>query len=539
MILLRDIKLQINKYDDDELYFLLKKKSQKVLRVKEDEILKLEIIKKSIDARNKSELLYNFVLLLKVKNENKVLKNAKCKKASIYDKKQYELPVASDKNIYERPVVIGAGPAGLFCSLILVEAGLCPIIIERGSKVDKRVRDVENFWATNNLNLNSNIQFGEGGAGTFSDGKLNTLVKDKFGRNRFVLEKFVEFGANDEILFESKPHIGTDILQNVIVNMRNYIIDKGGEFWFDTKLEKINISNNSIKSIELSGNHSGVIEVSHVCLAIGHSARDTFEMLYNNNVEMRAKEFSVGLRIEHLQESINESQYGNDYLDKYDFLPPCSYKLTNNLNNGRGVFSFCMCPGGYVINASSEENKLAINGMSNRNRDSKNANSAIIVTVGAKEFDMSNPLSGIEYQRILEKKAYEIGKGQIPVQLFVDFKNNTISNKFGEIKPTNKCKYSFANLRELFSDDINESIITSIDYFGRKIKGFNNNDALLSGVESRTSSPIRINRNEHLESNYLGLFPCGEGAGYAGGIMSAAMDGIKVAEAMIERLKHD
>ncbi len=537
MIRIQDVKIKLNNdltYQESSLY----KKCSKLLRINSSDIKDLEILKRSIDARKKPDLFYNYQVALCVDNEDRILKRIKSNRISKYKEVIYNEPKLKDsinKDIY----IIGAGPAGLFCGLILAKAGLNPVIVERGSKVEKRRDDVLSFWKTNRLNPDSNVQFGEGGAGTFSDGKLNTQVKDKFGRIKYVLESFVRNGANPEILYDAKPHIGTDILMKVVSNMRKEIIQLGGRFLFDTKLEEINYRFNKIDSIRLSGSGQGIYNCDYICLAIGHSARDTFKMLYESNIYMTGKQFAVGLRIEHLQDEINKVQYGFNYKKEYRDIQPSPYKVTANLDNGRGVFSFCMCPGGYVINASSEKEMLAINGMSDYARDSINSNSAIIVTVGEKDFDIEDPMAAIEFQQELERKAYRIGNGNIPIQLYKDYKDNIKTEKLGKVLPTNICRTNFANLRELFSDDINNSLIQGIEDFGNKIKGFNCDDALLSGVESRTSSPVRINRNNEMMCNIDNVFPCGEGAGYAGGIMSAAMDGMKVAEAMISKINRD
>jgi uncharacterized FAD-dependent dehydrogenase len=428
-----------------------------------------------------------------------------------------------------RPVIIGAGPAGLFAAYILALNNLRPIIFERGKKVDERTSDILKFWETGVLNTASNVQFGEGGAGTFSDGKLNTLVNDKLGRNKFVLETFVKFGAPASILYDFKPHIGTDILKTVIAEMRKEIENLGGEFHFNTQVTDFVIEDGKIAGVKANDKS---YPCTDVVLAIGHSARDTFKTLFDSKVYMEAKDFAVGLRIEHPQEMISRVMYA----DAFDKLGPAPYKLAANLPNGRGVYSFCMCPGGFVVNSSSEENRLVVNGMSYSKRDSHNANSAIVVSVGENEFDKSNPLAGIEYQRSIEEAAFNLCDGKIPQQLFGDFKAKRLSQAYGEFSSETKGLTAFGMLSDIFSQEIYQSFIDGMGTFGSKIKGFDRDDAILSGVESRTSSPVRISRDETFQSNIKGLFPCGEGAGYAGGITSAAMDGIKVAEAVIERI---
>ena len=520
MIRIREVKLDI----EDNNY---KRKISKLLNIKVTDIKNIKIVKRSIDARKKDNILYVYEFDVELTNEKEVLKRNK--KDNIFESpnEEYVFPFNEiDKSI--RPVIVGSGPAGLYCAYILTEIGIKPIIIERGEKVEDRVKSIEDFWNNNKLNINSNVQFGEGGAGTFSDGKLNTNIKDKENRIKKVLEVFVENGANEDILYESKPHIGTDILREVIKNMRNKIVSRGGEIKYNTTLTNLIIDDNKLVSIEVNNNE--IIECNKLVLAIGHSARDTFKMLLDNNLNIEAKPFAVGLRIEHPQSMINESQYGNKYKD---ILPPASYKLTYNTTKGRGVYSFCMCPGGYVVNASSEEKRLVVNGMSNNKRESKNANSAIVVTVSPKDFG-TNPMDGIEFQRKLEENAYNIGLGNIPIQRYIDYKNDTDTIYLGEINPQIKGQYSYGNLNRILPDYINESIKEGIEYFGTKIKGFNREDAILLGVESRTSSPIRIIRDESFESNIKGIYPCGEGAGYAGGITSAAVDGIKVAEKIVE-----
>jgi len=521
MIKVRQIKVEVLSDNEEErLKSLLNK-----IKLKKENILSYKISKQSLDARDKENILYVYEMIVEIQNEDEYLKHNKNKDITSYEEEQYIFEHSGTKELKSNIVIVGSGPAGLFAAYILAENGYKPIIIERGKKIEERIVDVENFWNKNILNKNSNVQFGEGGAGTFSDGKLNTLIKDKNNRMKKVFNTFIECGAPKDIIYSYKPHIGTDMLRNVIINMRNKIINMGGKFLYETTLTNIIVENNKLEKIVV--NNKEKIECDALILAIGHSARDTFEMLLENNIEMQNKPFAVGLRIQHNQSMINESQYGKKYAN---ILGASSYKLTHQ-TNGRGVYTFCMCPGGFVVNASSEENRLVVNGMSNHRRNEKNSNSAIIVTVGEDDYG-TNTLDGLKYQRLLEEKAYEIGKGKIPIQLFKDYQENKVSNKFENVLPIFKGDYTFANLNELFSKVINDALKTTINEFGRKIKGFNNDDSILAGVESRTSSPVKIIRDDNFESNIKGVFPCGEGAGYAGGITSAAVDGIKVAEAI-------
>lgn len=521
MIRVRNIKLLIEEDNEENLL----NKTCKKLRI--NNINNYNIVKKSIDARDKNNIYYVYELDIdtneKVRIDNKDIFNT--------PNEEYKYSVTGTDKLNNRPIIIGSGPAGLFCAYMLSEAGFNPLIIEQGSPIEERVKDVEEFFKTNKLNILSNIQFGEGGAGTFSDGKLNTLVKDKLNRGRKVFEVFIENGAPEEIIYLNKPHIGTDILRKVIVNMRNKIISMGGEFRFNTKLTDINIVDNRVSSIIVNSNEEIMCDV--LVLAIGHSSRDTFKMLYDKGLSMKSKNFAVGFRIEHLASMINESQYGS----KYKLLPPADYKLTHQCENGRGVYSFCMCPGGFVVNASSEEHRLVVNGMSNYKRDERNSNSAIVVTVSNKDYG-DGVLDGVEYQRRIEEKAYSLGSGLIPVQKYSDFKSNISSESLGEVIPNTKGDYKLSNLRSIFSEDINNSLIEGIESFGNKIKGFNRSDSILLGVESRTSSPVIIERDENFNSSIIGIYPCGEGAGYAGGITTASMDGIKVFEKIIEKYKN-
>ena len=518
MINIKQLKLNVTENNIDNLYKVIEKK----LNIQKDDIKKLNIIRESIDARR--DVLIVYEVDIEVNNEESILKK-NIKDVSLAPNRKYEFIGNGDRELINRPVIIGSGPAGLFCAYNLSLQGYKPLIIERGKKVEDRIKDVNDFWNNNKLNINSNVSFGEGGAGTFSDGKLNTLVKDENNRGRMVMETFIDCGAPSDILYNHHPHIGTDLLRDVIINLRNKIISLGGEFRYSTQLTDLVINNNGVCGIVVNNNEE--IKTNCVVLAIGHSARDTFYMLNDNKLSMESKPFAVGVRVQHPQKLINENQYGK--FSKY--LDNASYKLTYKASNNRGVYSFCMCPGGFVVNASSEEGLLCINGMSNHDRDTENANSAIIVTIDKNDYGDSL-FSGLEYQRELEKKAYSLGSGNIPVQLLGDYLSNKESNDFKSIKPIFKGNYKFANLNKLFSESINNSLHESFVFFDKKIKGFNNPDCILAGVESRTSSPIRIIRDENLMSNIKGIYPCGEGAGYAGGITSASIDGIKVSEAI-------
>lgn len=532
MIRIRDLKLQFDHTEDD-----LSKKICRTLGIRQDALLSYTIRKQSLDARKKPVLFYVYTVDVRVKEEKAVPRKNHKKQVLESDWKDYRYPQSGERLMRRRPVVVGSGPAGMFCAYVLAELGYRPILLERGGPVDERKKDVERFWETGRLNPDSNVQFGEGGAGTFSDGKLNTLVKDPAGRNHKVLELFVKHGAPGEILYEGKPHIGTDILIDVVSSMRRQIIANGGEVWFHRQAVDMKCPEGTAKSLIIRDTVSGeetVLESEVVVFAIGHSARDTFSMLDGHGVSMEAKAFAVGVRVEHPQEMIDLAQYGRLHKDK---LPAASYKLTAKLGQGRSVYTFCMCPGGYVVNASSEEGLLAVNGMSYSGRSGKNANSAVIVTVEPEDYPGDGPLSGIDFQRNLEKKAFEIGNGKIPVQRFEDFCQNRKTLGPGKIKPCLKGQYTYANVREIFPRELAEGIEQGIQSFGQKLPGFQDKDTLLSGVESRTSSPVRILRDQDFQSSIRGIYPCGEGAGYAGGITSAAMDGIKIAEAIVKKYR--
>ena len=502
----------------------------KLAHIKQNDVVSFQIVKQSVDARKKDAVCYSYAVDLTVRHP--VHLRGKHPHLSIPASVIYQPAGTGTQKLSDPVAVIGAGPAGLFCAYLLAKNGYRPLVVERGCPVEQRQKDVEEFWNTGVLNPESNVQFGEGGAGTFSDGKLNTLVKDKTGRNRFVLETFVKFGAPEDILYTGKPHIGTDVLRQVVANMRTEIRRLGGTFCFQTKVTDVAVADGELQKICL--NETKWQPVSAAVFAIGHSARDTFHMLYERKIPMMAKSFAVGFRVEHPQAMINESQYGTQA--DLSLLPTAPYKVTYQAQNGRGVYSFCMCPGGYVVNASSEEGHLAVNGMSYRKRDSQNANSAIIISVTPEDFpDSKDPLSGVEFQRRLERKAWEIGKGKVPQQLLGDFSSNRASTGYGAFHSCLKGDHTFADLRPLLTESMNEAFLEGMHAFGRKIHGFDREDCIISGVESRTSSPVRIMRGETFESEIKNFYPCGEGAGYAGGIMSAAMDGLKVAEAILKK----
>ena len=524
MIRINQLKLQIPHTEE-----ALEKKIQKTLHLKKGDSLTYRIHRQALDARRKPELFYVYTIDVTVSNENAILKHCKGNIQKV-EEKHYRIPSHGTETLNARPVVIGSGPAGLFCGWYLAKAGYCPVILERGEEADKRQKTVENFWKNGVLDPESNVQFGEGGAGTFSDGKLNTLVKDPYGRNHEVLKRFVAAGAPEEIIYQQKPHLGTDVLVGIVEKMRHEIEDMGGKFCFRSKVTDLIFENGALKEVEI--NNSEKIPAEVCVLALGHSARDTFEMLQKRGVYMEPKSFAVGLRIEHPQEMINMDLYGEP---ENELLGAASYKVTHKCENGRGVYSFCMCPGGYVVNASSEPGRLAVNGMSYQARDSRNANSAMIVTVTPEDFPEKGALGGVEFQRDLERKAWELGKGKIPVQLFGDFCKNQSSEALGDVLPCMKGEYTLANVRSILPKAVGDSIEEGVKFFGKRISGFDREDALLSGIESRTSSPVRIVRDQELVANIGGIYPCGEGAGYAGGITSAAMDGIKVAETVCRK----
>lgn len=529
MIRISQLKIPYEKSLDEKS--ILINKIAKKLNIAKNEITSFSIVKKSIDGREKPDIYFVYSVDVTLENEGRIKAKVFGKDISKVAETIYNYKPSKTVDMTGKTVIVGMGPAGLFCGYFLSLYGYKPLIIERGKKVEDRIKDVESFWETGILNTESNVQFGEGGAGTFSDGKLNTMVKDKFGRNKLVLETFVKFGAPIEITYVNKPHIGTDVLSQVVSNMRNAILENGGKIRFETKLTDIMVDDGKISEIIVNDNEH--IKVDNLVLALGHSARDTFKMLYDKKLYMEPKAFAVGVRMEHKQALIDEAMYGMKHEDSVDgLLGAADYKLTAHASNGRSIYSFCMCPGGYVVNASSEEGMLAVNGMSYSKRDSENANSAIIVSVTPEDFEDNHPLSGIEFQRKLEKTAFNEGNGKIPVQTYGDFKKGIKSTEFKEIAPITKGNVEFADINEILPESLCDALKECIPVFGKSIKGFDDDSALLLGVESRTSSPIRITRDEDLIANIKGIYPCGEGAGYAGGITSAAMDGIRVFEAI-------
>lgn len=503
-------------------------------------IQKIQMVKRSVDARNKRYLCFEYTFDVEVsENEQFALQNSKYKNVDIAPILEiYQPQFVESKKI--RPVIIGTGPAGMMAGLALAKAGLKPLLIERGQDVQTRKQSVNYFWKTGILNPESNVQFGEGGAGTFSDGKLTTGIK-KDAYTRFVLDEFVQNGAPEEILYLGKPHIGTDKLAPMVENIRKKIENLGGEYLFNTKLVDIITKENRVVGVKIQKNNSEINEIAtdYIILAIGHSSRDTFEMLYKRGVFLEQKAFAVGVRIEHLQRKINLSQYGKEELPAV--LKAADYKLAVHVGNGdqqRGVYTFCMCPGGYVVAATSEEHKVVTNGMSYFDRSGINANSALLVEVKKTDFKSEHPLAGIEYQRKIEENAYISGGRNYfaPIQRADDFLMNKVSEKCGDVLSTYAPGTCFVDMRAVLPAEIIQSIKMAKDELNKKIPHFLYGDAVLVGAETRSSSPVRILRdNQSFQSvSVQGIYPAGEGAGYAGGIMSAAVDGVKCAEKIIQ-----
>ena len=518
MIKVSNILIKVSKkLTNDELLNLGIKKLVKKYHLKENDIKSKKIIKKSIDARY--DVCYSLIIGIELEKhkEEKLLKIYK--EFSIYEEKIIELKKTNKPlNI----LVVGAGPSGLFNALTLAECGHFVTLIEQGEPVEERVNTINNFWNDGILKPYSNVQFGEGGAGTFSDGKLNTGVNTIY--NQYVLEKFVYFGANKDILIDTKPHVGTDVLRTCLKNLRNYLISLNTKIYFNQQFINYNIVDNKVNVVIKDLKSDELINkvFDKVVLGIGHSAKATYQML-KEKIVLEPKPFALGVRVEHLQEVINESLHK----DAKAYLPAASYKLVKHLKNGRTVYSFCMCPGGEVVNASSEEGKLVVNGMSYSKRDSIYANSAILVNINVEDYYKNSPLDGLYFQEHYEELAYKLLDGKVPVQKFNDFKNNIVTKELDK-KPSIKSSYGFANLHDCLPEFVCESLIEGIDLFENNIKGFSDNPLLL-GIESRSSSPIRIKRNDNFESSDNLIYPIGEGAGYSGGIMTSAIDGIKCA----------
>lgn len=526
MLKITDLKIREDISDEQLLEIACKK-----FRINKNDIVNWHITKKSIDARKKDDVYYNYSLAIKVKDETKYPKLDK-----ILDETSAE-PLSINRTSKLSPVIIGSGPAGIFAALTFVQNGFKPIVVEQGMPVKERKKCVDEFIHFGKLNTNCNIQFGEGGAGTFSDGKLTTNINNPLCKK--VLTEFCNFGAPEQILYTSKPHIGTDNLVNIIENMRNYIISQGGKFLFNTKFVDFETKNNKIAAAiccDLNNlDCTFEIPTDTIILAIGHSARDTFEMLKNKNISLKKKNFSVGVRIEHLQDMVNKSQYGTITKLK---LPAADYKLAyHNTKTGRSCYTFCMCPGGYVMASSSERNTIVTNGMSTFARDGLNSNSAILVNVTPEDFKDDNPLAGMYFQKELEEKAFKLGGCNYfaPIQRTEDFLNNMKSNHIGIIKPTYTPGVTLCNLNTILPNFVSSTLKEGILYFDKKLSGFAHPDSILTGVETRSSSPVTIVRNENFVSNIDGIYPCGEGAGYAGGIMTAAVDGIKCANMVITK----
>ncbi len=526
MIRLNNVRLPLD-YTDEEI----NQACAKELRVSVKAIKSASLYRRSIDARHKDDVHYTAAVDLYLNtDEQKAVIRSKSKNASITEPYRYLPLTPKDRN--KRPLIVGTGPAGLFCALTLAQSGIRPIVIERGSRVEERAKAVQALWDHGKLNTECNVQFGEGGAGTFSDGKLNTGTKDS--RARKVLLEFAAHGAPEEILYNAKPHIGTDRLRDTVRNIREELISLGADIFFDTKLTDIKTRGGTILAAEVE--HKGqkrLIECHEIVIAIGHSARDTFELLHGMGIHTQPKPFSVGVRIEHLRESIDRSQYGA----AHDRLPAAYYKQNVHLKNGRGVYTFCMCPGGTVVAAQSEDNTIVTNGMSEFARDKINSNAALLVSVNPEDIPGEHALKGMYWQRELERKAFAAGGGsyRAPVIRVGDFLNGEKSTRFGEVLPSFLPGTSFSAMEDVLPQFITSSLREAIPLIDRRLRGFSHPDAVLTAVESRSSSPIRITRDDSMQSVSLrGLYPCGEGAGYAGGIVSAAVDGIKVAEKIIQ-----
>lgn len=528
MIRINEIRLSL-----DEEETLLPEKAAKILKVNKKYIKLYTIYKKSVDARKKDDVHFTYSLDVEITlDEEQIVRKCKSNKVSIVKPYHYVLPENKRVSSF-RPVVVGFGPAGMFAGLILAQSGLKPIILERGKAVDERTKDVEKFWKTRELNEESNVQFGEGGAGTFSDGKLTTGIKSPYIRK--ILQELYEAGAPEEILYSSKPHIGTDRLITVVKNIRKKIEELGGEVRLECRLEKLIVANGFVHGVTYSHHGNQIdLETDSVIMAIGHSARDTLEMLYNMGVEIMQKAFSVGARIEHPQSLINKAQYGK--FAGHKKLGAADYKLACHGLHERGAYTFCMCPGGTVVAAASEKEGVIVNGMSSLARDGENANSALLVGIEPKDFPSEHPLAGIYYQREIENKAFKLAGSnyKAPAQLVGDFLKGIESKELGNVNPTCPTGVTLTNIDYCLPSKVSATMKSAIVEMDKKLNGFNLYDAVLTAPETRSSSSVRILRDDLLQCNIRGVYPCGEGAGYAGGIISAAVDGVKCAHAVLE-----